>query len=94
MLDTSHAHGPILREWLRTTLFLKPKSIQNRPRASEEPFRIQNGQVNDALPTATWNRGAAEMLNLQPWFDIQDDTTKQARNLRGFWVVRAKLGRR
>lgn len=94
MLDTSHAHRPILGEWLRTILFLKPKSIQNRARAGKGPFRVQNGQINDALSTATWNGAAADMLDLQLWFDALDGATKQTRNLRGLRVVSAKLSRR
>ncbi len=94
MLNTSHPHGPILREWLRATLFLKSKSIENRPRTGQEPLRIQNGQIDDALPAAPWNRGAADMLNLQLCFDTLDGTTKLARNLCALRVVSAKLSRR
>jgi hypothetical protein len=92
MLNTSHAHRPTLREWFRATLFLKSKSIEDRPRADEETVRIENCQINDALPPTTWNRSAANMLNLQLWFDTSEGSTKQTRNFCDRWVVSAKLG--
>lgn len=91
VLNTSHAHGPTLWEWLRATLFLESKSIQHRPRAGQEPLWIQDCQINDALPTATRNRGAAEMLNLQLWFDTSNSTTNQVGNLCDLRVISAKL---
>jgi len=64
VLNTSDAHRPVLGEWLRPALFLKSKFIENHPRAGKQPFRIENGQIDDAFPTATWNGGAANVLNL------------------------------
>ncbi len=94
VLDTSNAHRPFFGEWLWPTLPLKSKPVENRPRAGEQPFRIQNCQIDDALPAAAWNRGAADMFNLQLWFDTLNGTTKQSRNLGGLRVVSAELGRR
>ncbi len=93
LLHTSHAHRPVLGEWLRAILFLKSKSIENGPRAGKKPFGIQNGQINDALSTATRNSGAADVLNLQLCFDTLDGTSKQARNLCDLRVVSAELSR-
>src|SRR2546430_321453 len=38
VLNTSHAHGPLLGEWLRATLLLKSKSIENGSRAGKKAF--------------------------------------------------------
>ena len=86
------AHRPILGEGLRAALFLKSKSVESGPRAGQTCLGIENGQINDAFATATWNRRAADVLNLQLGLHALDRPPNQARSLCDFWIIRAKLG--
>ena len=67
--------------------------FEGREITGQKPFRIQNGQIKDALPTATRNRGAADMLNLQHGFHALYGVTEQVHNLDDLWLVSPKLSR-
>jgi hypothetical protein len=64
VLDAPHAHWPALRKWLWPTLFLESKIIKDCPCTCEKTCRIQNCQINNALPTALRDGGAPDVLNL------------------------------
>ena len=93
VLDAPHAHWPALRKWISPTLFLESKMIEDCPRACEKIFWIQNCQINNALPTATRNRGAPHVLNLELWLDTPESGSKKVCNLNDLWVVSTKLRR-
>jgi len=93
VLDAPHAHWPTFRKWNSPTLFLESKMIEDCPRTREKIFWIQNCQIKNALPTATRNRGAPDMLNLEPWLGTPDSGSKTVRNLYDLWVVGTKLSR-
>jgi len=64
MFDTSGSHRPVLWPGFWTALFLKSKFIQHRFSRIEEVCRIEDGQINDALSTATGNGCAANVFNI------------------------------
>ena len=93
VLDATHAHWAALRKWFSPALFLKPKIIEDRPRAFEKSFRIQNCQIYDAFPATTRDRSAPHMLNFQLRLNSLDRSSKAVRNLYELRVISPKLRR-